>query len=82
MTTGPRKRQDSGACWLWPQASVPRRPRAYDRRAQGAFVQGQLTRDEFDERIAQALASRTYAELAVVTADIPGCLAGARPGGR
>jgi Domain of unknown function (DUF1707) len=35
-----------------------------------AFVQGRLTRDEFDARIGQALASRTYAELAAVTADI------------
>ena len=36
-----------------------------------AFVQGRLARDEFDTRVGQALASRTYAELAVVTADIP-----------
>ena len=43
-----------------------------------AFVQGRLTRDEFDERIGQALASRTCAYLAEVTADIPAGLAGAR----
>jgi Domain of unknown function (DUF1707) len=43
-----------------------------------AFVQGRLTKDEFDARIGQALASRTYAELATVTADIPAGLAGAR----
>lgn len=36
-----------------------------------AFVQGRLTRDEFDGRIGQALASRTYAELAAVIAGIP-----------
>ena len=36
-----------------------------------AFVQGRLTRDELDERLAQALASRTYADLAAVTADLP-----------
>jgi len=36
-----------------------------------AFVRGQLTKSEFDARISQALASRTYAELAVVTAIIP-----------
>jgi MFS family permease len=36
-----------------------------------AFVQGRLARDEFDARIGQVLASRTYAELAVATADIP-----------
>jgi Domain of unknown function (DUF1707) len=36
-----------------------------------AFVAGRLTRDELDSRVGQAFASRTYAELAVVTADIP-----------
>jgi hypothetical protein len=43
-----------------------------------AFVQGRLTKDEFGERIGQALASRTYAELAAVAAGIPAGLAGAR----
>ena len=37
-----------------------------------AFVQGRLARDEFDERVGQVLVSRTYGELAVVTADLPG----------
>jgi hypothetical protein len=36
-----------------------------------AFVQGRLTMDELDARAGQALASRTYGELAVLTADIP-----------
>ena len=36
-----------------------------------AFVQGRLTRDELDERLARVLASRTYADLAAVTADLP-----------
>jgi hypothetical protein len=36
-----------------------------------AFVQGRITKDEFDERVGQAFASRTYAELAAVTTDIP-----------
>jgi len=36
-----------------------------------AFVQGRLAKDEFDARVGQALASRTCAELAVITADIP-----------
>jgi hypothetical protein len=44
-----------------------------------AFVQGRLTKDEFDARIGQTLASRTYAELATLTADIPAGLARARP---
>lgn len=44
-----------------------------------AFVQGRLDRDEFDVRIGQAVASRTYGELAAVTADIPAELIGALP---
>jgi DUF1707 SHOCT-like domain len=44
-----------------------------------AFVQGRLDRDEFGERIGQALASRTYGELAAVTAGIPAELTGELP---
>jgi len=44
-----------------------------------AFVQGRLTRDEFDARVGQALASRTYAELVPITADLPAELIGALP---
>jgi hypothetical protein len=36
-----------------------------------AFVEDRLTRDEFDERVGRVLASRTYRELAAVTADLP-----------
>ena len=36
-----------------------------------AFVQGRLTVDELDARVDQVYASRTYAELAEVTDDIP-----------
>jgi len=36
-----------------------------------AFVHGRLNRDELDARAGQALAARTYVELAAVTADIP-----------
>ena len=35
-----------------------------------AFVQGRLDRDEFDLRVGRALASRTYADLAALTAGI------------
>jgi len=38
---------------------------------QTAFVQGRLTADELDERVGQALAARTYAELAALTTDLP-----------
>ena len=44
-----------------------------------AFVQGRLDRDEFDVRIGQAVASRTYGELAAVTAGIPAELTEALP---
>jgi hypothetical protein len=40
-----------------------------------AFVRGRLTKDEFDARIGQALAARTYADLAAV---IPAGLIGAQ----
>ena len=44
-----------------------------------AFVQGRLAKDEFDLRVGQTLASRTYAELGAVTADLPAGLAAAKP---
>jgi hypothetical protein len=44
-----------------------------------AFVQGRLTKDELDLRVGQALTSRTYAELAALTADIPAGQATAKP---
>jgi Domain of unknown function (DUF1707) len=47
-----------------------------------AFVEDRLDKDEFDARVGQLFASRTYAELAAVTADIPADLpaAGAAAG--
>ena len=47
---------------------------------QAAFVQGRLTMDEFDERVGQAFASRTYTELAALTADLPAGLTAAQHG--
>jgi len=44
-----------------------------------AFVDGQLTKDEFVIRAGQALAARTCADLAALTADIPPCPPAARP---
>ena len=50
-----------------------------------AFVQDRLTHDELDTRVGLALASRTYADLADLTADIPADIpagpAGAGPAG-
>jgi Domain of unknown function (DUF1707) len=48
------------------------------------FQAGRLTGEEFDERSSQALTARTYGELAVLTADLPGpateAAAGQAPG--
>jgi hypothetical protein len=71
VATGPAGPSDE-------QAVPPRRLRAshVDREQavsalKAAFVHGRLTSDEFDARVGQALAARTHAELAVITADIP-----------
>jgi hypothetical protein len=44
-----------------------------------AFVQGRLGKDELNTRVGQALAARTYADLAALTADLPAGLAVAEP---
>jgi Domain of unknown function (DUF1707) len=44
-----------------------------------AFVQGRLTKDEFDSRVGHALASRTYADLSALTADLPAVAPAPRP---
>jgi Domain of unknown function (DUF1707) len=41
-----------------------------------AYIYGLVTKDELDARVGETLVSRTYAELALLTADLP-----ARPGG-
>ncbi len=53
------------------RASHADRERAIDV-LKAAFVQGALAKDEFDLRVGRALASRTYMDLAALTADIPG----------
>src|SRR6516165_1641097 len=44
-----------------------------------AFVQGRLGKAELNARVGQALAARTYADLATLTADLPAGLAAAEP---
>ncbi|HEY3648255.1 MAG TPA: DUF1707 domain-containing protein [Streptosporangiaceae bacterium] len=47
-----------------------------------AYVQGRLTKGEFDERLGRALAPLTHAELAALTDDLPdGLVTAARPRG-
>src|SRR5260370_17815818 len=53
------------------RASTADRERAVDVLKAG-FAEGRLTKDEYDARVSQAYAARTYAELAMVTADLPG----------
>jgi hypothetical protein len=52
------------------------RERAVDA-LKAAYVYGLVTKDEFDERVSQTFTSRTLAELALVTGDIPAGLAAA-----
>jgi Flp pilus assembly protein TadB len=44
-----------------------------------AFVQGCVTKDEFDARVSQTFGSRTYAELSRVTADLAAAQPPSRP---
>jgi hypothetical protein len=60
------------------RASHTERERTVDA-LKAAYVQDRLTMDEFDDRLGQALAARTYAELATLTEDIPVAPAVARP---
>jgi len=52
------------------RASDTERERAVDA-LKAAYVQDRLTKDEFDDRLGEALAAGTYAELAILTEDIP-----------
>src|SRR5215472_5367862 len=52
------------------RASHAEREQALDT-LKDAFVQGRLTKDEFDSRAGQALASRTHADLAALIVDLP-----------
>src|SRR6185437_9043665 len=47
-----------------------------------AYVQGRLSKAELDARAGQTFASRTYGELAALTADLPAGLATAPPPGK
>jgi hypothetical protein len=52
------------------RASTADRERTVDV-LKAAFAEGRLTQDEFEQRAGQAFSSRTYAELAEITADLP-----------
>jgi len=52
------------------RASTADRERAVDV-LKAAFAEGRLEQDEYADRVGQAYASRTYGELAALTADLP-----------
>jgi hypothetical protein len=68
MTLDPQPSGDAGYERL--RASTQDRERAIDVLKSG-FAEGRLTKEEYDDRTGQVYSSRTYAELAVLTADLP-----------
>ena len=76
MTAGPGDQQPLPERGLL-RASHADREHVVDK-LKDAFVDGRLTKDELDLRAGRALASRTYADLATLTADLP---AGLTPAG-
>lgn len=80
MVTGPGDEPASAGCGC-PLAEPADREHAIDT-LKAAFVQGRLAKGEFDARLGRALQSRTRADLAVVTADLPPAPKPARPPAR
>ena len=68
MTTGPEDPAAAGGDRL--RAGHADREQVIEA-LKNAFAHGRLTKDELDARAGQALAARTYADLAALTADIP-----------
>lgn len=80
MTLDPRQGALTVSYYGHMRAAGVDRERAVDVLRAG-FAEGRLTKEEFDERAGRAYASRTYAELAVLTADLPaGPLGALNPG--
>jgi Domain of unknown function (DUF1707) len=74
VVTGPGEQMAAGAAGRGRlRASDADREQVIDI-LKAAFVQGWLTKDELSVRAGQVLASRTYAELSAITADIPAVL--------
>ncbi len=79
MTTGP---EDHGRVAAARRGQL--RAAQADREAaidalKAAYIAGRLTEDEFEARVGQAFTSRTHADLAAVTADIPAAPVPVRP---
>jgi hypothetical protein len=78
MTTGPGDETADAAGRGHLRASHADREQAIGT-LKAAFVAGMLAKDEFDLRVSRAFASRTCADLAVLTADLPAGLAVTQP---
>ena len=71
MTTGPEDHGRAAAARRGQlRAAQADRENAIDA-LKAAYVAGRLSEDEFEARVGQAFASRTHADLAAITADIP-----------
>ncbi len=70
MTTGPEDHRRAAARRGQLSAAQADREAAIDA-LKAAYVAGRLSEDEFEARVGQAFASRTHADLAAITADIP-----------
>lgn len=76
MTAG----REDGMAGAWDQVTPSHADRELAIDAlKAAFIQGRLTKDEFTLRAGQAFASRTYADLGALTADIPSGVTSAQP---
>jgi hypothetical protein len=79
VTTGPEDHRTAAAARGGQlRASQAEREDAIDA-VKAAFVAGRLTEAEFEARVGQAFATRTHADLAAITADIPASPVAAQP---
>jgi hypothetical protein len=81
MAAGPERErpgQPEGCDVARMRAASADRQRAIDV-LKAAFAEGRLDKDEYGERVVQAWASRTYGDLAALTADLPAGPLGALP---
>jgi hypothetical protein len=78
MTAGPGDDKATAGSHGRLRASGADRERVIDT-LKTAFVEERLAKDELDARVGQAYSSRTYAELAAITADLPAWTYAKRP---
>src|SRR5262249_55462033 len=79
VTAGPGEEMTAGAGGGGPPRGAHRDRGRVIALLKVALVQGRLTKDELDAGVGEALTSRTYADLAALSADIPAGLVKAQP---